>query len=90
MKKLLLTAAFLAGSCGLVLAQGTGTGVEPPKKSDKPPAVQMPGMQTEPVAMKKKKKKKAPAKSSTQGSETGTAKDPAGPAGMREAPAKKK
>jgi hypothetical protein len=91
MKKLFLTAALLAGSCGFVLAQGAGT--EPPKKSDKPPAVQVPGLQTEPVAMKKKKKK-APAKSTKQGketgTETGTAKDPAGPAGMRESPGGKK
>jgi hypothetical protein len=87
MKKLLLTAALLAGSCGFALAQGAGT--EAPKVSDKPPAAQAPGMQTEPVAMKKKKKK-APAKSTTQGKETGTAKDPAGPAGMRESPGGKK
>jgi hypothetical protein len=88
MKKLLLTAALLAGSCGFVVAQGAGT--EPPKRSDKPPVVQAPGTQNEPVAMKKKKKTKAPAKSSTQGTETGTAKDPAGPAGMRESPGGKK
>jgi hypothetical protein len=88
MKKLLLTAALIAGSCGLVLAQGTGT--EAPKLSDKPAAAQVPGTQTEPVAMKKKKKKAAPTKSTTQGKETGTAKDPAGPSGMRESPGGKK
>lgn len=80
MKKLLITAACLIGGCGLVLAQGAG--VEPPKAADKRPAVQS-GMQTMPVAMKKKKKPAAP-KSTTVGKETGTAKDPAGPAGMRD------
>ena len=47
-------------------------------------------MKAKPVAMKKKKKKGGMAatnsKNRAQGSETGSAKDSAGPAGMRAAP----
>ena len=99
MKKALITAALLAGMCGLAIAQG-GAGGEPPKASDaNPPAATRatPGearsapMTAAPVAMKKKKKKGAGAaatnsKNRAQGSETGSAKDSASPAGMRGAP----
>ena len=99
MKKILLTTALLAGMCGLAIAQGGGAGGEPPKASDaNPPAAARttPGeaksapMTKAPVAMKKKKKKGGTAatdsKSRAQGSETGSAKDSAGPAAMRKAP----
>ena len=78
--------------------EGQGGG-EPPKASDaNPPAATRatPGearsapMKAKPVAMKKKKKKGGMAatnsKNHEQGSETGSAKDSAGPAGMRAAP----
>ena len=95
MKKLLITAALLTGMCGFAIAQGSGG--EPPKASDaNPPAATRatPGearsapMSAAPVAMKKKKKKGSGAaatnsKNRAQGSETGSAKDSAGPAGMR-------
>ena len=96
MKKVLITAALLAGMCGLAVAQGAGG--EPPKASDaNPPAATRatPGeartapMTAAPVAMKKKKKGGTAAtnsKNRAQGSETGSAKDSAGPAGMRGAP----
>lgn len=97
MKKLIITAALLAGMCGLAVAQG-GAGGEPPKASDaNPPAAThaTPGearsapMTAKPVAMKKKKKGGMAAtnsKNRAQGSETGSAKDSAGPAGMRATP----
>jgi hypothetical protein len=98
MKKILLATALLAGMCGMAIAQG-GAGSEPPKASDaNPPAPTraIPGearsapMTAAPVAMKKKKKKSGSAatnsKNRAQGSETGSAKDSAGPAGMRSVP----
>ena len=100
MRKLVLVAALFVGTCGMAIAQG-GAGSEPPKASDaNPPAATraIPGeaksapIQTSNVAMKKKKKKKATSmaptnsKNRAQGSETGSAKDSAGPAGMRAAP----
>jgi hypothetical protein len=97
MKKVLIAAALLAGMCGLAVAQG-GAGGEPPKASDaNPPAATRatPGearsapMTSKAVAKKKKKKGGMAASNSknrAQGSETGSAKDSAGPAGMRAAP----
>src|ERR1044072_2369886 len=98
MNKFFLTAALLAAACGLAFAQG-GAGGEPPKASDaNPPAATrtIPGeakstpAKSAPDAMKKKKMKGGMAATNTknraQGSETGSAKDSAGPAGMRAAP----
>jgi hypothetical protein len=98
MKRILITVGLLTGMCGLAVAQG-GAGGEPPKASDaNPPAATRatPGearsapTTAKPVAMKKKKKKGGMAatnsKNRAQGSETGSAKDSAGPAGMRAAP----
>src|ERR1043165_7551933 len=96
MKKVLITAALLAGMCGLAVAQG-GAGGEPPKASDaNPPAAtratpreaRSAPMSAAPVAMKKKKggMSQTNSKNRAQGSETGSAKDSAGPAGMRGAP----
>lgn len=97
MKRIALTAVLLASMGGLAIAQG-GAGGEPPKVSDaNPPAATRaaPGearsapMKAAPVAMKKKKKGGTAAtnnKNRAQGSETGSAKDSAGPAGMRAAP----
>ena len=97
MKRILITVGLLTGLCSLAVAQG-GAGGEPPKASDaNPPAATRatPGearsapTTAKPVAMKKKKKKGMAAtnsKNRAQGSETGSAKDSAGPAGMRAAP----
>ena len=101
MKKILLAAALIASGCGLALAQGGGGG-EPPKASDpNPPAAvrntpgeakSAPGLETQKVKMKKKKKAQGAGAAATDtknratGAETGSAKDPAGPAGIRAAP----
>lgn len=85
MKKLLLTAAFLASGCGLVLAQGSGT--EPPKPGDKPAAAApAPTMSTAPTPAPM-----APAPTAAKpGTESGTAPDTAGPAAIRNVPGSKK
>jgi len=94
--KLTLAAALLAASCSLAIAQGTGVGTEGPKGSDAnppPAAKQQPGeAKTAPAqgaqapAAKGKKQVQNPTAPAAQGTETGSARDTAGPGGERKLP----
>jgi hypothetical protein len=84
--KLTLAAAFLAGSCGLAMAQATGAG------SDTQPSVGATNQGGNPTAGPKKgaakpmtqKNTGMPTPTKQTGQETGTAKDSAGPGAMRD------
>ena len=84
--KLTLAAAFLAGSCGLAMAQASGAG------SDKSPASTgaQQGSEANPTGGKKapapmtQKNTGMPTPTKQSGQETGTAKDSAGPGAMRD------
>ncbi len=87
--KLTLAAAFLAGSCGLAMAQGTGSSSGgaaegKPSGTDNRPA----STAAQPKAGMTQKNTGMPTPTKQTGQETGTAKDSAGPGAMREESAK--